>query len=488
MKYDIFLSYSRKNVEMMNYLRDDLRGIGFSVWTDELLQPGTPVWELEIEKALKESSCLVVLLSPDAHNSEWVRREITLADELKTTVFPLWVEGADESESIPLRLITAQWIDVRQDYKKGFDILVSHIQKQIGLGFDGQNTQSINPSVEINPPPKSKLIFVSVALSLVLFFVAFGFLINLRLQEANTPASIPTQPRQQNESTLIPLPAFDPNRVSENVIAVQRNIDWEPVSTVIDGIEMVLVPPGCFNMGSSPQQIETAFQGCETLRGSGQCQRSWFEREDGMTEVCFTAPFWIDRYEVTNQQYELCVAAQRCLPPDDSTYFGNSEYLNYPVTNVDWVQANQYATWRNKRLPTEAEWEYAARGPDDLIYPWGNESPTCERSNILGCGGVLSSELNGVYVLGASWVGALHMSGNVWEWTSTIYRNYPYKADDSEDNSNLSSPRSVRGGSFIDDAGAARTAFRLSGITPNLRYYNRGFRLVRAFTSENISP
>lgn len=110
MMHDVFLSYSRKDSQMMRRVRDDLRDAGLRVWTDEALEPGTEAWESEVEKAIREAHCLVVLLSPDAHASEWVRNEITLADALQRRIFPVLLRG-EQGESIPLRLIASQWID-----------------------------------------------------------------------------------------------------------------------------------------------------------------------------------------------------------------------------------------------------------------------------------------------------------------------------------------------------------------------------------------
>src|SRR5689334_5646430 len=97
MQYAVFLSYSRKDSETMSRVRDDLRAVGLRVWTDESLEPGTEVWELEIEKAIRGAHSLVVLLSPDSHDSEWVRNEITLADALNRRIFPMLLRG-DQGE------------------------------------------------------------------------------------------------------------------------------------------------------------------------------------------------------------------------------------------------------------------------------------------------------------------------------------------------------------------------------------------------------
>ncbi len=129
MQYDVFLSYSRKDIDMMRRVRDDLRAAGLRVWTDEALEPGTEVWESEIEKAIRDASSLVVLLSPDAYASEWVRNEITLADTLNRRIVPLLIRG-EQGDSVPLRLIASQRIDARADYPNAINQLTTAVKNE----------------------------------------------------------------------------------------------------------------------------------------------------------------------------------------------------------------------------------------------------------------------------------------------------------------------------------------------------------------------
>ena len=140
--------------------------------------------------------------------------------------------------------------------------------------------------------------------------------------------------------------------------------------------------------------------------------------------------YYIDQFEVTNARYQACVDAGVCTPPKlaDSishrVYFGSPDFADYPVINVDWFQATDFCAWEGKRLPTEAEWVKAARGPDDTRkYPWGDEPPTCELANfwegLNGCGGDTAAV--GSYPAGASPYGVMDMAGNVWEWVNDWY-------------------------------------------------------------------
>ncbi|MCD4685775.1 MAG: formylglycine-generating enzyme family protein, partial [Anaerolineae bacterium] len=199
------------------------------------------------------------------------------------------------------------------------------------------------------------------------------------------------------------------------------NARREPVVEEIDGVNMVHVPPSCFTMGRA--------------HGSSN--------EQPAHEVCLDAPYWLDQTEVTRGMYNDCVAAEVCTPVRPSEYVTRD---TQPVIRVSWFQAQTYCEWRGARLPTEAEWEYAARGPDGLLYPWGE---TYIARNVVASS--FAPEDVGSLPNGASWVGALDMSGNVAEWVSTIYQVYPYTADDGrEDLTDESSPRVMRGGSFAD--------------------------------------
>ena len=121
----VFMSYSRRDEAVMRRVAAFLRKQGINVWVDnEKLVPGTPIWEAEIEKAIKAATAIIVVLSPDSKNSEWVRREITLADQYRTRIFPVLVRG-DEEASITLRLITRQYVDIRQNEEVGLNSLKS---------------------------------------------------------------------------------------------------------------------------------------------------------------------------------------------------------------------------------------------------------------------------------------------------------------------------------------------------------------------------
>jgi eukaryotic-like serine/threonine-protein kinase len=169
--------------------------------------------------------------------------------------------------------------------------------------------------------------------------------------------------------------------------------------------------------------------------------------------------YWLDQTEVTNLMYELCVLDGKCSLPSETGNYYNDQYLNYPIVFVNWFQAQTYCTWAGRRLPTEAEWEKAARGDDERIYPWG-ENIDCSLSNYKNCVGQLVAV--GQYPDGASPYNILDMAGNVREWVGDWYGSDYYLNTPSN---NPSGPLTgnyhvVRGGSWNIYGHHGRTASR----------------------------
>ena len=307
-----------------------------------------------------------------------------------------------------------------------------------------------------------------IALSLGLIGVAgiLGVLVGM----ADSPAAYGWQ-----EATATSEPGFEP---------VDANDDWEPVVQEFDGVEMVLVPAGCFMMGSTDEQVNDALQMCEAALGD--CEREWFEDEQPVHEVCFEEPFWIDRYEVT--QGQVVAIVEQATDTDDLP--GG----DHPHESVTWFEARDFCGLRGARLPTEAEWEYAARGPDSWVYAWGNEvngtqmnfcDSQCGAATGVdwadtgvddGYGGLAPV---GSYEAGMSWVGTYDLSGNVWEWTSSQYVEYPYDAVGDGKVGDEESRRVLRGGSFQFLAAYARSAHR-GGHEPDRAANDLGFRCARS--------
>jgi eukaryotic-like serine/threonine-protein kinase len=209
--------------------------------------------------------------------------------------------------------------------------------------------------------------------------------------------------------------------------------------------------------------------------------------------------FWIDQTEVSNGMYAMCVQAGACREPQQtssftrSDYYGNLQYDNYPVIAVLWEDANAYCAWAGRRLPTEAEWEKAARGTDGRLYPWGNEfdaaranfcDQQCPRSFGIKSMNDGNADTAGVdsYPEGASPYGALNMSGNVWEWVNDWYGADYYSQSPSRNPQGpaTGAVHDLRGGSWGDLDYQLRVTWRAEfKVAPEL-YPFFGFRCAQS--------
>ncbi len=252
--------------------------------------------------------------------------------------------------------------------------------------------------------------------------------------QAPSPTSPPPTPTRAPSAT--PAPTGTPAPTLPPVAGELR-------ASEKDGMEMVYIPAGTFKMGWRPGDPGEFPEHTVTLDA-----------------------FWIDQTEITNRLYAKCVAAGACTPPADTSsykraeYYGSAEFADYPVVYVNWQQAAGYCAWAGRRLPTEAEWEYAARGEENRLYPWGKQAPDDTLANFNYA--FRGATPVGFFPDGASPFGVLDMAGNAAEWVADWYLEDYYSISPKANPQGPSSGvvRTIRGGSYANVGEKLRSSRR----------------------------
>lgn len=320
----------------------------------------------------------------------------------------------------------------------------------------GRENQPTQPEIMVPPPPGRRRInwrliigFTIVGLFIILFMKSYPLLFAMIAKPTNTSAPSPS-------------PIF----TTEEIIDPK------------DGMVLVQVPAGEFEMGSSRAEDPQASE------------------EELPQHSVYLDTYWIDKTEVSNAQYAMCVAdSGACTKPANTSsktrgsYYDNNQYANYPVIFVSWSQAAAYCTWAGRRLPTEAEWEKAARGPDGRIYPWGSSfDGTLANYCDVNCqtdwkdgrfdDGYGDTAPVGEYPDGGSMYGVLDMAGNVYEWVADWFEPYNRSRQTNPTGPDTGLEKIIRGGSWGDDLAHIRSSIR-SRINADNWLDFIGFRCAR---------
>jgi len=286
---------------------------------------------------------------------------------------------------------------------------------------------SPNP-LPANPKRKFPVFGVTLGVLALFIFCGSSWLIGSKLGLLAEPTLTPQatiSPTKADIPTVETIPTI--LNPTETSVPVETSMPVEIKDS--KNIPMRLIPAGEFTMGNDNGDTESR-----------------------PASLIYVETFYIDKYEVTNEMYGACVSEGECKMPEGlgsatrNSYFSKPAFANYPVLYLNWKMAKTYCEWRGARLPTEAEWEKAARGAEDeRAYPWGDEF-NCSLANHSGCVGD-TAPVN-QYGGGQSPYGVYGMSGNVWEWTSSLSSFYPYSPTDGREDPDARGDRIARGGSW----------------------------------------
>lgn len=439
----IFISYNHQDVEYADKLSNALQNRGFEVWIDEVIEYGSE-WPLEIQEHLDACEALVLIMTPASYESKWVQNELNRAMRKNKPIFPLLLDGDEPWLSVE----ATQYTDVR-----GGKLPPERFYKLLAI------TTSQRPERPLSPKPEKPAKALTLSRNTILIFVVFtgiaiaGFSIwqFLALPSEPTPITLPT-------STLTPSIPFTETSVAFTETSVPTTITiTEIISEFIspqDSMISLHIPAGPFIMGSNDGNEDTRPR-----------------------HKVILSDYWIDKTEVTNQMYHLCVENGSCPLPSNLKYYSDDNYALHPVVYTDWESAQKYCEWAGRRLPTEAEWEKAARGPSGASLPWEGLLD-CLHANYGGCG--TGTKAVGSYPQGTNLYGALDMFGNAWEWVYDKYDTNYYK----NWNSSLVDPagpalgkhRILRGAAWdTTDANRLQITFRYNR-DPSSRGNSYGFR------------
>jgi formylglycine-generating enzyme required for sulfatase activity/DNA-binding CsgD family transcriptional regulator len=393
--------------------------------TLEIKKPGKSKEEMESE--LKNEICPII------------RKMFNTYDDVKIWAPVIKRASQEEKENPDENLHEPALEESRPPYKP---------PPSVEKVLNSTENQPINPEISKPPPPGRRRInwwliigCTVIGLLIIIFLKNYPSIIAMIAEPTNTRSVPPPSPTE--------VPTRTPTATPSPTPAPQK-----------DGMELVYIPAGEFKMGSSRNEDPHTFE------------------EEIPQHIVYLDAYWIDQTEVTNAQYAMCVAdSGACTKPANnysrtrSSYYDNGQYANYPVIFVSWSQAAAYCTWAGRRLPTEAEWEKAARGPEGRIYPWGNTfDGTLANYCDVNCltdwkdsrydDGFIDTSPVGAYPGGASLYGVLDMAGNVYEWVADWYEPYSQIHQSNPPGPASGLEHIMRGGSWGDDPDHIRSAIR----------------------------
>jgi serine/threonine-protein kinase len=352
------------------------------------------------------------------------------------------------------------------------------------IGNTLRNQADHSPSQPKAAKPSGRFRNQAIALT---FLVLFALLVASCASEAPEPTPSPTIEARDPTATqtVASTPTLTPTQGPPTPTPTpELGIGSTRISEA-DQMVQVYVPAGEFTMGADDSEAKRSLAGGVAY-------------PENPVHTVYLDAYWIDKYEVSNAQFAECVNAGVCIRPfvpyiqNVPDYYYDPTYANYPVVWISWATARTYCDWVGRRLPTEAEWEKAARGTDARLYPWGNDPITGDRVNFCdrNCprphavwnidDGYAQTAPVDAFPAGASPYGALNMSGNVWEWNSTLISFYPYDANDGREDPDAAGNRVWRGGPWSNGGWWMRSSIRYHSVP----HYVNDFLGFRCASSE----
>jgi len=418
---ELFISHIDEDQQMALALADALEARGFTAWRYRRDCRGGPDFRDQIPDAIDHCRALIVLLSPGALGSRYVRKEVYWAQQRSKPIVPL-LHGLTHAQLDDLGSGLAwELVDTNAIEVPGRDVSAA-----VSALLEGLRQLEVEPGGPPLPDLRARLRDQRRQKEWGAAYFTAGALMRFRPEDAE---------------------ALQARRTAEPLI-VGRDIIGP------DGGAMVWVPPGEFEMGSKTGDA----------------------REQPVHRVSIRRGFWLGQAPITNAQYRrYCQETGRAFP-------GGSDLPDgHPVSHVTWDEAVAYCAHCGLRLPTEAEWEYAAKGPEGRVYPWGDEwdANRCCTKALVGSGGGTCPVT--AFPSGASWRGALDMAGNVWEWCADWFDGGYYAVSPPDDPAGPPTGRTrvVRGGSiYFTDPREFRTTRRGGSHEPSRRQGDTGFRCV----------
>jgi formylglycine-generating enzyme required for sulfatase activity len=515
----VFLCHASADKPKVRELYRYLRRRGIRPWFDEVDLVGGQDWQIEIPKAIESSDAIITCLTKNSTDKEgYVQKEIKFAldkalkmPEGRIYLIPVRFEECE----VPFSLSRYQWVDLFE--QNGFQRLMKSLKTRAteleraviqvpkvdestpdfasmynssargeknfldnGMIVGRENVSASTfqdkkiLSKKIHPNDKRPgqkfniqlLVAMIGAIATILAALIGSPIIASLINRTPEPTNVSTATVTLSTSgqVQIPIPA---TTTTATLMIIEIPTPFPIFVTDNKTAEMIFIPEGSFIMGYDKG----------TVAEDPQMKR-------------FVDAFYIDKYETTNVLYRECVVAGVCKPPHkinsntQSDYYENPQFNEYPVVNVDWYMASTYCGWRNARLPTEPEWEKAARGDDARVYPWGDQSNP-SFANYYNARE--DTTIVGSYEKGVSVYGVYDMAGNVREWVSSLFIEYPYKTNDGREDPDAKGPRVFRGGAWSSaSVNEIRTSYR-SGTDPSASFLSIGFRCASSINNHGVS-